>query len=123
MKKKLVKNKLRKSQAPYTKEEFLKRCANAYDMGLIKTDVIHLLAKWTDIVMRVEGGQDYTLLRFFLEEAERTQNFASHKVLANDKVGYSIIQLAAIFEHPCQKCAEDPQAWHTRFAFCNHKDE
>lgn len=30
-------------------------------------------------------------------------------------------ELAAILTHPCQQCAEDPEAWHTRQAFCQHR--
>ncbi len=42
------------------------------------------------------------------------------KTLANDKTGYDVIRLLAVLTHLCQKCAEDPDAWHTRPAFCKH---
>jgi hypothetical protein len=41
--------------------------------------------------------------------------------LANDPEGYAIIRLLAVLTHPCQQCAEDPGAWHTRPAFCKHE--
>ncbi len=30
-------------------------------------------------------------------------------------------EIAAILSHPCQQCAEDPNAWHTRSGFCEHR--
>lgn len=106
-----------------TKKEFLERMANAYDMGLINDKSIAIVYRWLDAVMRLEGGQFNYWVDFLEAEKFRTENFAGHKILANDKEGYQAIQLSAILKHPCQKCAVDPQAWHTRFAFCNHKEE
>jgi len=46
-----------------TKEDFLARCANAYDVGLITPELMQLLADWTDAMLRLEhslftiGGQ------------------------------------------------------------------
>lgn len=42
---------------------------------------------------------------------------------ANDRIGYGLIRLAAVLAHPCQQCAEDPGAWHTRSAFCPHREK
>lgn len=106
-----------------TKKEFLARMANAYDMHLCTPEVLHLASKWTDGVMRLEGGQYHYWCDLMEDEAVRTQRFANNKVLANDEVGYKVIQLMAILNHHCQKCAVDPQAWHTRGAFCNHKED
>ena len=35
-----------------TKEEFLARCAVCYDMGLAREDVLRLMNRWVDVVMR-----------------------------------------------------------------------
>lgn len=109
-----------------TKDEFLKRCANAYDMGLTKD--LWLMREWCDAIMRYEAGiseaRDHQMhyFRDFIErEKERTHNFRNDSVLANDEAGYKIIVLTSLLAHPCQKCAEDPTAWHTRYAFCEHK--
>jgi hypothetical protein len=81
---------------------------------------------WLDIVMRYEHGyfnEDTIQLKIFDGlmdyERKRTKNFT--KTLAGDKEGYSLIKLASLLAHPCQKCAEDKNAWHTRWAFCAHK--
>lgn len=72
-------------------------------------------------MMRLEGGQVSHFAEILNADYIRTDHFASHKTLGNDSVGYKVIQLLAILTHPCQKCAEDPNAWHTRRAFCTHK--
>lgn len=104
-----------------TKQQFLKRCETIYDLGLADSDTLKLLERWADIVMRFEGGQIWALVDFLQKESERTQRFGNHSILAGDTQGYKIIQIAAILTHPCQKCAEDKDAWHTRAAFCKHK--
>lgn len=40
-----------------TKDEFLARCANAFDAGLLTPQRITLLNAWLDFVMRFEGGR------------------------------------------------------------------
>lgn len=104
-----------------TKKDFLARCSNAFDMGLCFPEILQLAERWTDGVMRYEGGQIHYWQELMEDEFKRLERFASHKVLANDQVGYKVIQLMAILTHPCQKCAVDPKAWHTRAGFCNHK--
>lgn len=106
-----------------TKQDFLARMANAYDMGLCKPEVLKLAERWTDGVMRLEGGQFHYWHELMEAEFERLERFASHKVLANDVVGYKVIQLMAVLTHPCQKCAVSPDAWHTRTAFCDHRNK
>lgn len=106
-----------------TKEELLKRVANAYDMGLFKPEVLRLLDRWTDGIMRLEGGQFNYFAELITDEQKRTEYFRSDKVLANDEIGYAVIHLVALLRHPCQKCAIDPQAWHTRSAFCEHREK
>lgn len=103
-----------------TKEDFLARMSNAYDMGLCKPEVLRLAERWTDGIMRLEGGQFNYWHELMQSEYERTRHF--HTNLANDELGYKVIQLMAILTHHCQKCAVDPEAWHTRSGFCDHKE-
>lgn len=105
-----------------TKKEFLKRCANAYDMGLTANPILKHLERAYDALFRLEGDQFRYFAEWIVAEQERTQHFANNYQLANDKLGYNVIQLLAILTHPCQKCAEDPKAWHTRSAFCEHRE-
>lgn len=106
-----------------TKEQFLARCANAYDMGLCSDLNLNLLDSWLDAVMRFEGGQLRHWVEFLEQENKRLNGFDSRNTLANDKHWYEIIQIAAILSHHCQECATDPKAWHTRSEFCNHKKD
>jgi len=106
-----------------TKENLFKRFETAYKMGLLNPEVFNLMERQIDAVMRLEGGQFHYWVDFLEAEKRRTENFAGHKVLAGDVMGYKAIQLMAILTHQCQKCAEDPKAWHTRAAFCEHKDK
>lgn len=132
-----------------TKEDFLARCATAYDMGLVTPERAALMSRWLDVVMR-EGhsrlcdyrsvaGSSYqdqhdTVRRFWTHswgEIARLQRNslarfgdsgdAAIATLANDVDGYSIIQFAAVLSHPCQICATDRAQWHTRPAFCPHQ--
>jgi len=102
------------------KKEFLKRCETIYDMGLVDIEVFSLMGKWTDAILRYEGRQLDAWERFVEDEKKRTHTFSPEKTLANDVLGYKIIQLSAILSHHCQICAEDTNAWHTRPAFCEH---
>ena len=97
------------------------RLRNAHGMGLLSADVLGLAYQWADFVLRLEGGQTANAAEFLQNERERTQNFSGGKTLANDELGYKVITLLSLLTHPCQKCAEDPSAWHTRPAFCEHK--
>ena len=109
-----------------TKEEFLARCSNAYDAGLIDMNRLTLMAQWLDVMMRLEhswlsNGQ--TQMRYVLDFMDMERTRLGGRSLANDTEGYSLIQLGAILGHHCQKCATDKDAWWTRSAFCRHKDE
>lgn len=74
-----------------------------------------------DALFRLNGGQlDYFLMHMN-DEMKRTQRFTNMMQLANDTFGYDCCRVLAVLTHPCQLCAEDPEAWHTRAAFCNHK--
>jgi hypothetical protein len=109
-----------------TKTEFLKRCETIYELGFAKRDLFALMRTWLDAILRYEPGNfngdtlQLTVFNDIMEyERKRTKNFT--KTLAGDKEGYTLIQIASILAHPCQKCAEDKNAWHTRWAFCEHK--
>ena len=103
------------------KQDFLARCANAFDAGLCTPERLRLLDKWIDAVMRFEGGQTAYFADFVADESRRTTHFHPSRTLANDVDGYALVQIAAILNHPCQTCATDPKAWWTRAAFCDHK--
>lgn len=113
-----------------TKEEFLKRCETVYANGHARPEVFSLMSRWLDFVMRFEHtlfthgqGQGPYVWDFLEMERERLQSetSATARTLASDATGYELIQLAAILSHPCQQCAEDRNAWHTRSAFCEHR--
>lgn len=109
------------ARPPLTKEEFLKRCANAYDMGLASFDILQHLHNTYDAMHRLEGGQFHYFAEFIEAESVRTERFSSYRQLANDKLGYDVIKFLAILIHPCQICAESPEEWHTRSGFCPHR--
>lgn len=77
---------------------------------------------------RQENAHDSQLpdvLRFRLREVRRMtqQRTCEGRIvtLASDHAAYSIIQLLAVLTHPCQACAEDRYAWHTRGIDCRHR--
>ena len=96
---------------------------NAYDMGLCSFKILEHAEDVCDAVMRLQGGQYNYWVDFVEAENKRTRNFQNQYQLANDTLFYNVIQLMAIMTHPCQKCAEDPKAWHTRSAFCDHREK
>jgi hypothetical protein len=49
-------------------------------------------------------------------------DFKLQNTLGADEA-YKAIEAMAILDHPCQKCAEDHNAWHTRYGFCEHKEK
>jgi hypothetical protein len=104
-----------------TKQEFLDRCATAYDMGLCSDKIIRHISKAYDALHRLEGDQFHYFVDYLVDERQRTDHFSNHKQLANDQLGYDGIRLLAIFTHHCQICATDKDAWHTRAGFCPHK--
>lgn len=107
--------------ATMTRDHFLARCATAFDMGLVTVESLGLLERWIDCVLRLEGGQLQYVATFLEAETERTNHF--QRTLANDPGGYGLVRLAALLSHPCQQCATNPEAWHTRAAFCPHQGE
>lgn len=106
-----------------TKKDFLARCANAYNMGLTQGPILRHLERAYDALFRLEGDQFRYFVDWVASEQERTRHFSNEYQLANDKLGYNVVQLLAVLTHPCQKCAVDPDAWHTRPAFCSHRED
>lgn len=106
-----------------TKDELLARVANAYDCGLLTPERLRLLDRWLDFVLRFEGGQMNYAVEFLADERKRLDNFGHGRTLAGDADGYALIQLSAILNHKCQKCATNPDAWWTRGCWCRDKTE
>lgn len=127
-----------------TREQFLARCANAYDMGLITPENLRLMERWLDTIMReghsrlcdhrevvkLVGHDQWISVRQFwysfggevgrLERNSRKRfgDTGALATLANDEAGYAIIRFAAVLANPCDRCATDPNAWHTRGCNC-----
>ncbi len=101
-----------------TKAEWMARCDAAWETGRVSPESLHLLKRWCEMVNRMQGGQIRIWFDLLEEEKARTNGFS--RGLAGDTEGYDVIQLAAQLAHHCQQCAEDPHAWHTRAAFCDH---
>lgn len=105
-----------------TREQFLERCAAAFDAGRITPESLLILDRWSDMVMRLEGGQPQYFSELLTKESERLDHFHPHRTLHNDTDGYRVIEFAATLRHPCHICATDPEnLWVTRFGFCQHK--
>lgn len=109
-----------------THDEFIARCETIWATGKAKPHLFRLMREWLDALMRYEHtqfsdgqGQGKDWLQFLNSEYERTDS--GYRTLANDADGYALQEIAAILAHPCQKCAEDKNAWHTRPGFCEHK--
>ena len=108
-----------------THDEFIARCETIWAKGHARPQLFRLMRNWLDALMRYEHtqfshgqsqGKDW--LEFLNNEFDRTER--GRNTLANDKDGYALQEIAAILSHPCQQCAEDPNAWHTRPGFCEH---
>jgi hypothetical protein len=122
-----------------TKEEFLRRCAIAYDIGYFDCWSLLRARNTLDLVMRLKAsfvaitksgyGND---VEVYLKLAGYHAGLAKSliedevaitpRILANDTEAYQAIELFSLLAHPCQICAEDKDAWHTRYGFCPHKD-
>src|SRR5438552_358424 len=97
-----------------TRQQLFARFETAYKMGLLSPEIFTLMERWCDAVHRLQGGQFDYFIAAMDAEAERTDRFSHYKTLANDTLGYQVIQLLAILTHPCQVCSTDTEAWHTR---------
>lgn len=110
-----------------TKQEFLRRCETVWGKG-IDDEIFSLLLRWVDFVLRFDhtmfgNGQTQgdKICDFIEMERQRLGAPFSCNTLAGDKAGYKLVDIVSVLAHPCQKCAEDANAWHTRFGFCDHK--
>ncbi len=114
-----------------TKEQFLKRCETIYDMGYFNNrDISSMLRLACDTFLRLrccysihkEKFDDISKLHQGSIAVDNISMFLDEeKLLASDNDVYNAMQLACVIDHPCQKCAEDKNAWHTRYAFCHHE--
>lgn len=102
-----------------TKQEWLARCDAAWETGKVSEESLLLMRQWCELVERFLGGQLDICWEILASERERTSHF--QKKLAGDDLGCGVVQLTSQLAHHCQRCAEDPDAWHTRASFCNHK--
>lgn len=82
-----------------------------------------LLARWLEVVARFEHGDTLRVVELLSEERRRRRpdGVKAFGQMEHDDDGYALLNLAAILGHPCQECAEDPQAWHMRPGFCQHR--
>jgi hypothetical protein len=129
-----------------TKKQFMKRCEVMWDTGVFKNrKITNHISNALDAYLRLRHvinlenspGQPPGVygLRFLMQmhsdhQAKMALNsLCGHQYPVDFKLGctlagdeaYKAIQAMAILDHPCQKCAEDPNAWHTRPGFCTHK--
>jgi hypothetical protein len=106
-----------------TEEQFIARCRTIYRLGHATHAKMRVLERWTDMIGRLQSGQLHIFAQRLREEERRTDGFSNPDKGANDSVGYGVVYLAAVLCHPCQACAEDDRAWHTRAGSCKHRKE
>lgn len=126
----MARRKLAEGCEEMTKEQFLKRCETIYDKGYFKNrNISSMLRHSADTFMRLRSV--YANNPAMFEEINKGHqgniacdaleyNLDTKRTLANDNDLYEALNIACILDHPCQFCAEDPEAWHTRYGFCNH---
>lgn len=121
-----------------TKAEWLRRCETVYDMGFVKdrsvTNVLrhmaeaglrlrHVLSLHPELFSGIEkdhqGGMAMSSLKCDWEHKNGVD--VLRHTLAGDKNAYAAECMASVFDHPCQRCGEDKNAWHTRYSYCNHR--
>jgi hypothetical protein len=113
-----------------SKEEWLFRCITAWELGFVKDrEVTADLRAAADAFVRFRDVYNRHPEYFAEIEKDQQGNIGVYNLtislddkrsLANDSA-YKAVQMACILDHPCQHCAEDKAAWHTRYAFCDHK--
>lgn len=117
-----------------TREEFLARCAVAFDAGLLTDARLRLLRDGLDALARIEAaefgqdrlsaGQQWGIWRRFLDDERHRLRVDERPdyvpTLANDPDLSALIAFASRLAHPCQECGVDPDAWVERTAFCPH---
>ena len=110
-----------------TETEFMARCQTIWRKGHVRPELFTLMRDWLDFVMRL----DHTLFSTGQSQGDHVMGFlnmererlSGGRTLAGDQDGYALQEIASILAHPCQKCAENVQAWHTRTGFCTHKKD
>lgn len=123
-----------------TKQEFLRRCETAYDMGFfndrtVSSHMAHALDAYLrlrHVIYAYKNDPVWDRLRDLDYQAGTALNaligygviadFEPGRTLAGDPA-YEAARCAAVLDHPRQKCAENPRAWHTRYGFCEHKEQ
>lgn len=113
-----------------TKEQFLKRCETIYDMGYFKNrNISSMLRNAADTYLRLRSS--YAKDPHLFDEIKKDHQGSiscdalecyldKSRNLANDANVYHALNVSCILDHPCQQCAEDKHAWHTRYSFCDH---
>lgn len=102
-----------------TKQEFIARCEAQWDSTHTPDDEsLLLLSLSVDYVMRKQWWQDDIAQSIW----ERIQELSGGKILATNFSLYNALDLASRLAHPCQKCAENKDAWATRWAWCEHNN-
>ena len=104
-----------------TKEEFLARYDAYRDsqswIKPINKDVFIVMRESLEYVLRKQWGQE----NIAKEKREIIEEYANWRWLAGFSELYSAECFAYRLAHPCDKCAEDPESWETRYWFCDHK--
>lgn len=114
-----------------TKEEFLRRCETIWNMGFMKDrSMSNTLRDAADTYMRIRAAYVHNPQAFAAVKMDYQGSIAvetlsrwidNKKVLAADIDVEKAYQFAHILDHPCQFCAEDKGAWHSRYSFCDHR--
>lgn len=99
-----------------TKDKFLERCSTARDAWYINEDSLLFLRESIEYVTRKQWWQEH-----YLDDIrESIMKLSDWKTLANDPIGNKAFNLWYLLCHPCDKCALDKNARHTRYSFCSH---
>ena len=116
-----------------TRKDFFARCNTLWTLGFFEN---RELSTWLRL-----AADSYFKLRIYSTDSgcfkrirkhpqgniaveEITEEFAGegkNAKIVNDRA-YDVFRLACILDHPCQKCAENEKAWHTRYGFCEHAE-
>lgn len=101
------------------KKQFLKRCEANWDKWVVNQDMLLIMRDSVEFMSRFLWWQPHIAIDILNNQKERTDNCAVK--LANDTDLYWAMKFTYNLCHPCDKCAEDPMTWETRYWFCSHK--
>lgn len=114
-----------------TEEQFIKRCKLIYNKGFMRDrDVSISIREATDCFSRLryvyaKHPEYFSLIKNDYQGNiamdDLGKNLDERYLLASDNT-YKAVEFACILDHPCQECAEDKDALHTRYGFCGHKE-